>query len=209
MSAHAAVVSCLQLCAPWAFFASCSERTPPPTSSSCSPRSTSEVDDLIAKLEHGSGPRRGLLIQLADKPRGARDRRGEAVLPGRDGEATPRTSCTRRSRSTSSIKRLLADMIAMRLDDDIVRGEALRAQGAGQPPRARGRGEATCFPRSKAMLSADERAALGNEVLVMFEELMQGHPSQHVPRRPPRPRSCRRYASRRFRRYASRRFCTM
>jgi hemerythrin superfamily protein len=138
-----------------------------------------EIDDLIAKLEHGSGPRRALLTLLADRlaahatveekifypavmSRGTEDQLHEAV------------------EEHLSIKRLLADMIGMRLDDDSFEAKlsVLKEQVSHH---AHSEEEKHLFPRVKEMLSSDERAALGNEVLVMYEDLMQGHPSQNVP----------------------------
>jgi len=37
------------------------------------------------------------------------------------------------------------------------------------------------FPKVRSAMTRDERAALGNEFLVMFEELMQSHPYKNVP----------------------------
>ena len=37
------------------------------------------------------------------------------------------------------------------------------------------------FPMLRKQMSADDLAALGNEVLAMFEQLMTQHPSMNVP----------------------------
>ena len=38
------------------------------------------------------------------------------------------------------------------------------------------------FPRLSKELTGDERAALGNGVLAMFESLMEGEPRLHLPK---------------------------
>ena len=126
--------------------------------SSCSTSQHREVDELIAKLEHGSGPRRGLLTQLADKLAAARDGRGKVWLPGGDVRATPRTSCTRRSRRPRD-QALLADMVEMRLEDDSFDAKlsVLKEQVSHH---AHEEEEKHLFPKVKSMLTADERAAL-------------------------------------------------
>jgi hemerythrin superfamily protein len=138
-----------------------------------------EVDQLIEKLEHGSGPRRGLLMMLADRLAAHATVEEKLFYP------------TVMTRSTEdmlheaveehlAIKRLLADMLDMRLDDEgfDAKLSVLKEQVTHH---AHEEEEGELFPKVKSLLSADERAALGNEVLVMFEELMQGHPSQNVP----------------------------
>jgi len=139
-----------------------------------------EVDDLIAKLEHGSGPRRGLLTQLADKLAAHATVEEKLFYPAvmtRDTEDQLHEAVEEHL----ALKRLLSDMITMRLDDDSFDAKlsVLKEQVSHH---AHEEEEKDLFPKVKSMLTADERAALGNEVLVMFEELMQGHPSQNVPR---------------------------
>lgn len=138
-----------------------------------------EVDELIAKLEHGSGPRRALLIQLADRLAAHATVEEKVFYPAVMAKDT-QDQLHEAVEEHLSIKRLLADMIDMRLDDYpfdaklTVLKEQVRHHAHQEE-------EGELFPRVKDLLSADERAALGNEVLVMFEELMQGHPSQQVP----------------------------
>lgn len=139
-----------------------------------------EVDELIAKLEHGSGPRRGLLTQLADKLAAHATVEEKLFYPAvmvRDTEDQLRESVEEHL----AIKRLLADMIVMRLDDDSFDAKlsVLKEQVSHH---AHEEEEQKLFPKVKSLLDRDERAALGNELLVMFEELMQGHPSRNAPR---------------------------
>ena len=139
-----------------------------------------EVDSLIAKLEHGSGPRRGLLIQLADRLAAHATVEEKLFYPAvmaRDTQAQLHEAVEEHL----SIKRLLADLLDMRLDDHLFEAKlAVLREQLGH--HAHEEEEKHLFPRVKALLSIDERAAIGNEVIVMFDELMQGHPSQQVAR---------------------------
>ena len=139
-----------------------------------------EVDELIAKLEHGSGPRRGLLTQLADKLAAHATVEEKLFYPAvmaRDTEDQLHEAVEEHL----AIKRLLADMIVMRLDDDSFDAKlsVLKEQVSHH---AHEEEENKLFPKVKSLFDGDERAALGNELLVMFEDLMQGHPSHDVPR---------------------------
>jgi hemerythrin superfamily protein len=138
-----------------------------------------EVDQLIEQLEHGSGPKRALLTQLADKLGAHATVEEKLFYPAvmtRDTEDMLHEAVEEHL----AIKRLLADMLEMRLDDEGFEAK-LAVLKEQVTHHAHEEEEAELFPKVKAQLSADERAALGNEVLVMFEELMQGHPSQNVP----------------------------
>jgi hemerythrin superfamily protein len=78
------------------------------------------------------------------------------------------------------VKRVLADMLAMEPTDDrfdaklSVLKESIRHH-------ARDEEEGKLFPKVRRMFDADERAALGNELLAMFEELMEQEPRNEVP----------------------------
>jgi hemerythrin superfamily protein len=78
------------------------------------------------------------------------------------------------------IKRLLADLIVSQLDAATFKAKmkVLKEQVSHHAHREE---EHKLFPKVKSMLSADERAALGNQVLVMFEELIVAHPMKNVP----------------------------
>ena len=79
------------------------------------------------------------------------------------------------------IKRLLADLITMNVTDDEFEAK-LHVLKEQVTHHAHKEEEAKLFPEVKSLLTRDERAALGNEVLVMFDELMQsGHPYKDVP----------------------------
>ena len=78
------------------------------------------------------------------------------------------------------MKRLLADLIASQVNDATFKAKikVLKEQVSHHAHREE---EQKLFPKVKAMLNADERAALGNQVLVMFEELIVTHPMKNVP----------------------------
>lgn len=79
-----------------------------------------------------------------------------------------------------SIKRVLADMIMMRLDDDTFRAKLVVLQ-AQVSHHARNEEEAKLFPSVRAWLGASERAALGLDLLVMFEDLIAVPAYMNVP----------------------------
>jgi len=138
-----------------------------------------EVDELIAKLEHGSGPRRALLMQLADKLAAHATVEEKLFYPAVMARETE-DQLHEAVEEHLALKRLLADMVDMRLDDDSFHAK-LSVLKEQVTHHAHEEEEQKLFPKVKSLLTADERAALGNEVLVMFEELMQGHPAQNVP----------------------------
>ncbi|HEY6035155.1 MAG TPA: hemerythrin domain-containing protein [Kofleriaceae bacterium] len=78
------------------------------------------------------------------------------------------------------MKRLLADLIVNQVDEATFKAKikVLKEQVSHHAHKEE---EAKLFPKVKAMLGADERAAIGNEVLVMFEELIVKHPMNKVP----------------------------
>jgi hemerythrin superfamily protein len=78
------------------------------------------------------------------------------------------------------MKRLLADLIVSQVNDATFKAKikVLKEQVSHHAHREE---EQKLFPKVKVMLNADERAALGNQVLVMFEELIVTHPMKNVP----------------------------
>jgi hypothetical protein len=79
-----------------------------------------------------------------------------------------------------AVKRVLADMLAMEVTDDrfdaklAVLKEEIRHH-------ARDEEEGKLFPKVRRMLTADQRAGLGNELLAMFDELLMAAPRNEVP----------------------------
>ncbi|MEP6863510.1 MAG: hemerythrin domain-containing protein [Deltaproteobacteria bacterium] len=77
------------------------------------------------------------------------------------------------------MKRLLADLMGQ--IDHVTFKAKMKVLKEQVSHHAHKEEEQKLFPKVKSMLSADERAALGNQVLVMFEELIVAHPMQNVP----------------------------
>ena len=79
-----------------------------------------------------------------------------------------------------AVKRVLADMLAMEASDDrfdaklSVLKEQIRHH-------ARDEEEGKLFKQVRRMFDKDELAALGNELMAMFEELMEQEPRMEVP----------------------------
>ncbi len=138
-----------------------------------------EVDTLIEKIEKGDGNRRALFTELADKLAAHATVEEKIFYPAvmaKDTEEMLQESVEEHL----AIKRLLADMIAMASDDDqfLAKLSVLKEQVAHH---AHEEEEGKLFPKVKSLFGADERAGLGNEVLVLFEELMQSHPYKNIP----------------------------
>lgn len=138
-----------------------------------------EVDALFEAIEQGKGNRRALFTELADKLAAHATVEEKLFYPAvmaRDTGDLLKESVEEHL----SIKRVLADLIAMRVDDDqfLAKLKVLKEQVSHHAHKEE---EQKLFPKVKSMMSRDERAALGNELLVMFEELMQTHPYKNVP----------------------------
>ncbi len=79
------------------------------------------------------------------------------------------------------MKRVLADMLMLRVDEPTFKAKlaVLKEEVTHHAHREE---EGKLFPKVRSSMSRDERAALGNEVLVKFEELLQAQPANNVPR---------------------------
>jgi hemerythrin superfamily protein len=138
-----------------------------------------EVDALFEAIEQGKGNRRALFTELADKLAAHAAVEEKLFYPA----VMAKTTGDLLKESVEehlSIKRVLADLIAMRVDDDhfLAKLKVLKEQVSHHAHKEE---EDKLFPKVRAMTTADERAALGNELLVMFEELMTSHPYKNVP----------------------------
>jgi hemerythrin superfamily protein len=138
-----------------------------------------QVDELFAMLEQGGGDRRAVFTELADNLAAHAAAEEKIFYP------TVMANETRELLHESveehlSIKRLLADLIAMNIDDEAFKAKlsVLKEQVSHHAHKEE---EGKLFPKLRASMSSDERAALGNEFLVIFEELMQTHPYKTVP----------------------------
>ncbi|HLL22523.1 MAG TPA: hypothetical protein VK427_10345, partial [Kofleriaceae bacterium] len=78
-----------------------------------------------------------------------------------------------------AIKRILADMMTMQLDDDQFNAKlhVLKEQVVHHAHKEE---EEELFPKVRDLMTADERAGIGNEVLVMFEGLMEASPNENL-----------------------------
>ncbi|HUS28815.1 MAG TPA: hemerythrin domain-containing protein [Kofleriaceae bacterium] len=138
-----------------------------------------EVDDLFARIEKRDGNVRALFTQLADKLAAHATVEEKIFYPAIMAKGTE-DKLREAVEEHLSMKRLLADLIALSPDDDAFDAK-LKVLKEQVGHHAHKEEEAKLFPQVKDMLSADERAALGNELLVMFEELMLSHPYKNLP----------------------------
>jgi hemerythrin superfamily protein len=139
-----------------------------------------EVDELFAKLESGKGNRQVLFTELADKLAAHATVEEKIFYPTVMAERTEE-QLRESVEEHLSIKRVLADLIAMKPSDEAFDAKltVLKEQVSHHAHREE---EAKLFPKVRAMFNHDQRAALGNEILVLFEELMLSHPYRRVPR---------------------------
>ena len=138
-----------------------------------------EVDALFEAIEQGRGDKRALFTELADKLAAHATVEEKLFYPAVMANQTE-DQLREAVEEHLAIKRLLADLISLRPSDDEFDAK-LKVLKEQITHHAHKEEEGKLFPKAKSLLSADERAGLGNEVLVMFEELMQSHPYQQVP----------------------------
>ncbi len=147
----------------------------------------SEVDQLIEELERGRGDRAALFAELADKVAAHATVEEKIFYPA---AMAPNTEELLHEfvEDHLTVKRLLADM--MEMDPDGEDGEfdqtlALLKDELGH--HSHDEEEGKLFPRLARMMTEDERAGLGNEVLAMFEWLIDREPRRDVPRETAEP----------------------
>jgi hemerythrin superfamily protein len=138
-----------------------------------------EMDQLFEQIEAGEGDRRALLLELADKLAAHATVEEEVFYPA----VMAKTTSDMLHESVEehlAIKRLLADLVTMRLDDDTFHAKikVLKEQVSHHAHKEE---EDKLFPEVKDLMTAAERAGIGNELLVMFEELMSQSPHRQVP----------------------------
>jgi hemerythrin superfamily protein len=138
-----------------------------------------EVDLLVEQLESGEGDRRALFMELADKLAAHATVEEKIFYPAVMVKQTEEL-LHESVEEHLSIKRVLADMLTMRLDEDTFEAK-LSVLKEHVSHHAHEEEEGKMFPILRKIMSDDERAALGNEVLAMFETLMQSHPAKNVP----------------------------
>jgi len=138
-----------------------------------------ELDDLFGRIERREGNVRALFTQLADKLAAHATVEEKLFYPAIMEKGTE-DMLREAVEEHLSIKRVLSDLIASNPGDEafFAKLKVLKEQVSHHAHKEE---ETKLFPKVKNLLSDDERAALGNEILVMFEELMQSHPYKNVP----------------------------
>ena len=139
-----------------------------------------EVDDLLARIESGRGDRMAAFLELADKLAAHAAVEEKIFYPGVMQQRTE-DMLHEAVEEHLSVKRVLADMLALDPEVDRAAFDAkLSVLKEQVSHHAHEEEEAKLFPLLRKSMSADELAALGNEVLAMFEKLMEHSPRNNV-----------------------------
>jgi hypothetical protein len=140
-----------------------------------------EVDELFGKIERANDPgvKRTLFLELADKVAAHATIEETLFYPSVMAKATHEL-LVESVEEHLSIKRILADLLELSVEDEhfdaklTVMKEQLRHHAHDEE-------EDHLFPKVRRLLSADELAALGNELMAKFEELIEREPRMTVP----------------------------
>lgn len=140
-----------------------------------------EVDALIAELESSRGDRAAVFRSLADKLAAHATVEEKIFYP-----AVMRSKTSEQLHESVeehlAIKRVLADLLDLDPAADRDRFDAkLSVLKETVTHHAHEEEETKLFPVVRKIMTADELAALGNEVLAMFEDLMAHEPRRNVP----------------------------
>lgn len=138
-----------------------------------------EVDQLLEKLEKGKGDARAIFQELADKLAAHSTVEEKLFYPAVMTEKT-KDILNESVEEHLEVKRTLADMMQLDPESDTFEAK-LSVLKENLSHHAHEEEEDKLFPMVRKQMSADELAALGNQVLGMFEQLMTTHPSQNVP----------------------------
>jgi hypothetical protein len=140
-----------------------------------------EVESLIEEIENSDDAvaKRALFVEMADKL-AAHSTIEEKIFYPAVLEDKTREMLVESTEEHLSVKRILSDMLELDVEDEhfdaklSVLKEQIRHHAHDEE-------EDTLFPKVRRMMSADELAALGNELLAMFESLLERAPRTHVP----------------------------
>jgi hemerythrin superfamily protein len=149
-----------------------------------------QVDDLIAKLEDDAikgSEKAAIFRMLADNFAAHAAIEEQLFYPAVRAKQTQEI-LLESTEEHLAIKRVLADLMETRLDDE--RFDArLSVLKEEIQHHAHEEEEDVLFPKVRKMMSTDELQALGGELIALFERLMQGEPSRTVPNETRKPAS--------------------
>ncbi|HEU4732640.1 MAG TPA: hemerythrin domain-containing protein [Kofleriaceae bacterium] len=140
-----------------------------------------EVDDLIAEIEDSGDPdeKAELFKELADKLAAHSTIEEKLFYPT---VMTPDThqQLVEATEEHLAVKRLLADMMELECDDEHFDAK-LTVLKENVRHHAHDEEEGQLFPEVEDAFDDEQLAALGNELLVMFESLIGHAPRNNVP----------------------------
>lgn len=136
---------------------------------------------LIGQIEDSddSEEKEELFRELADKLAAHSTMEEKLFYPSVMTEKT-RENLLEATEEHLAVKRVLADMLEMDPDDDRFDAK-LSVLKENVRHHARDEEEGKLFPMLRKMLSAEERAGLGNDCLAFFEQLLEREPRMNVP----------------------------
>jgi hemerythrin superfamily protein len=140
-----------------------------------------EVEDLIEEIEDSDDPgeKAGLFLELADKLAAHSAIEEKMFYPSVMVDAT-REQLIEATEEHLAVKRLLADMMQLDCEDEHFDAK-LTVLKENVRHHAHDEEEDKLFPEVEAMMDEDELAALGSEMLAMYEQLLERSPRQNVP----------------------------
>lgn len=140
-----------------------------------------EVDELISEIEDSDDGEEKLELfhELADKLAAHAAIEEKLFYPSVMTDDTE-SQLLEATEEHLAMKRVLADMLAMEPTDDRFDAK-LSVLKEEVRHHARDEEEGKLFPKLRKMFSKDELAGMGNELMAMFEELMEEEPRNEVP----------------------------
>jgi hypothetical protein len=139
-----------------------------------------EVESLIEDIENADGEeKRQLFIEMADKLAAHSTIEEKIFYPAVMAQNT-RELLLESTEEHLSVKRILADMMELDAGDEhfdaklTVLKEQVRHHAHDEE-------EKILFPKVKRLMSKDQLAGLGNDLLAMFVELLEREPRKVVP----------------------------
>lgn len=138
-----------------------------------------EVDQLIEKIEKGKGDKDELFGELANKLAAHATIEEKIFYPTVMKDDTE-DMLHEAVEEHLSVKRLLADMLELDSDDEQFDAK-LSVLKEQLEHHAHEEEEGELFPKVRKAFSADELAAMGNDCLAMFTDLLERDPARQIP----------------------------